>query len=104
MPIGNWSVFSKFRAFQQLDILIDGYWLIDLIFDSHWFYAVNAAAHGPQKYADFASEKFNEVFAKTTVARLLRSNGAAGSSKPLRGRAASNPVTVAGQPPVSHLN
>jgi len=36
-------------------------------------------AHGPQKYADFANEKLNGDCAKTTVARLLRSNGAKGS-------------------------
>jgi hypothetical protein len=36
-------------------------------------------AHGPQKYADFANEKFNDELAIATVARLLRSNGAEGS-------------------------
>lgn len=36
----------------------------------------NALAHGPQKYAVFASAKLNDEFAKATVARLLRSNEA----------------------------
>jgi hypothetical protein len=35
-------------------------------------------AHGPQKYADFANEKLNDEYAKTSVARLLRSYGATG--------------------------
>ncbi len=35
-------------------------------------------AHGPQKNADFANEMFNDEYAKTKAARLLRSYEAGG--------------------------
>ncbi len=43
----------------------------------------NALAHGPQKYAGTANEKLNDDFAKATVVRLLRSNGASGYVMPI---------------------